>query len=308
MAAMGVSVVRWFVLCDGRAGIAFDDRGFPAGPDPYLFIDLDAALEIALSVGIALDLVLLDHHWMFKGLHATLTDAVTGELLSARLPDGRADVLLEEDGRTALLEHVLVPLVRRYGRHGERADLQEAVVAYELMNEPDFVVEEWETDLSRKVKRPLPFASLAELVAGLSDAVHRCSNAVTTIGTARLHNLWAWDDDALGLDVLQIHTYPDRRLPNGEDLFGRPAASLGMRRMVILGEFPGDAPNQHPRWASPPDTTLEEYLEFGLSGGYLGAWPWSFSGTDAYGRFPTAPMEAFARRHPDLVNPRAIVI
>jgi hypothetical protein len=54
----------------------------------------------------------------------------------------------------------------------------------------------------------------------------------------------------------------------------------------------------------PPDHTLEEYLEFALAGGYLGAWPWSFSGTDAYGRLPMDSLRRFGERHPALVNSR----
>ena len=50
--------------------------------------------------------------------------------------------------------------------------------------------------------------------------------------------------------------------------------------------------------------TLDEYLEFALAGGYAGAWPWSFSGTDEYGRLPAEPLKRFAERHPELVNPR----
>ena len=51
---------------------------------------------------------------------------------------------------------------------------------------------------------------------------------------------------------------------------------------------------------------LEEVLEASVSGGYAGAWPWSFSGTDGYGRLPLAPLRAFAWRHPDLTNDRAV--
>ena len=40
------------------------------------------------------------------------------------------------------------------------------------MNEPDFVIEEWEADLSAHVRRPLPFAAMAELVTRLSAVVH----------------------------------------------------------------------------------------------------------------------------------------
>ena len=49
---------------------------------------------------------------------------------------------------------------------------------------------------------------------------------MTTLGGARLRNLWAWEDAALGLDLLQVHSYPDLRHPARDvDLFGTPAAS-----------------------------------------------------------------------------------
>ena len=305
MAALGFVAARWFVFCDGRAGIVYDDRGLPIGPDPHLFADLDAALEIARDAGMRIDFVLLDHRWMFTGVRETIADPVTGGLLDARLPEGRARVLASQAGRDRLLERVIVPLVRRYGRAGERADLAASVLAFEFMNEPDFVIEEWERDLSPHVRRPLRFEVVAELVSRLSDAIHEHSPALATLGGARVHNLWAWDDDALGLDVLQVHSYPDTRYPEREaDLFGMPAAALGVRRPIILGEFPGNGSEQHPEGAAPPATTLDEYLEFAVSAGYAGAWPWSFSGTDAYGRFPEEPLRRFAARHPDLMNPR----
>jgi hypothetical protein len=306
MAALGFRVARWFVFCDGRAGIVYDDAGRPLGPDPHLFADMDAALEIARGAGMALDLVLFDHRWMFEGVRDRVADPITGDLLEARLPQGRAAVLHAPSGREALLDRVVRPLVRRYGRRGERADLAPHVFAYEFMNEPDFVIDEWERDVSSHVPRPLPFAVVGELIAGVSDIVHRHSAALTTLGGARLHNLWAWDDDALGLDLVQVHSYPDTRHPDRDaDIVGMRAGSLGVRRAVILGEFPGNGPEQHPAGASPPSTTMEEYLEFAVAGGYAGAWPWSFSGTDAYGRLPEAPLRAFAQRHPDLVNPAA---
>ena len=306
MAALGFTVVRWFVFGDGRAGIVFDERGLPAGVDPHFFVDLDAGLEIARDAGIALNLVLLDHRWMFEGVRETIADPATGTLLEARLPHGRARVLHAPAGRAALFDRVIEPLVRRYGRGGARADLSSQVFAFEFMNEPDFVVEEWERDVSSHVSLPLAFAALAELVAALSDLVHAHSPALTTIGSARSHNLWAWDDEAYGLDVIQVHSYPDLRHPERDaDLFGTSAASLHLSRPVILGEFPGNGPDQHPPEASPPATTLDDYLEFALTCGYAGAWPWSFSGTDGYGRLPVEPLRRFAARHPELVNPRA---
>ena len=78
-----------------------------------------------------------------------------------------------------------------------------------------------------------------------------------------------------------------------------------MSRPVLIGEFPGNGPEHHGPGAVPPPT-LEEYLEFAVRSGYAGAWPWSFSGTDRYGRLPAERLRRFAERHPDLVNPRAI--
>jgi hypothetical protein len=306
MAALGFVVVRWFVFADGRAGIVYDDTGLPAGLDPHFFADLDVALEIARGTGIALNLVLLDHRWMFEGVRETIADPATGALLEASLPHGRARVLESAAGRRALFDHVLAPLVTRYGHTGTRADLSRSIFAFELMNEPDFVIEEWERDVSSHVARPLKFEALADVVAALSDLVHARTAALSTMSAARSYNLWAWDDPELGLDVLQVHSYPDVKHPERDiDLFGTRAAALRVSRPLILGEFPGDAPEQHPPDASPPATTLEQYLEFAVTAGYAGAWPWSFSGTDAYGSVPEEPLRAFASRHPELVNSRA---
>jgi len=305
MARLGFVVVRWFLFCDGRAGIVFDDRGLPLGLDEQFFADLDAGLEIARDANIRLNLALFDHHWLFSGLSQPLADAVTGELLDATLPEGRSRVFLSERGHDALFDRVLEPLTVRYSEGGARSDLTAQIFAFELMNEPDFVIEEWERDLSPRAARPLPFALFSEVLSDFSDLVHASSPALVTVGGARLHNLWAWDDDALGLDVLQLHSYPDVRLPGRDaDVFGTPASALGVKRRVILGEFPGNAVEQHPGGASPPERTLEEYLEFALAGGYLGAWPWSFSGTDEYGRLPVDALRRFGDRHPGLVNPR----
>ena len=306
MAALGFTVARWFLFCDGRSGIVYDDIGLPTGIDSPFFTDLDAGLEIARDAGIRIDIVLLDHHWMFSGLHHAFADTATGTLLAARLPEGRAQVLASTEGRERLFGTVMHPLVHRYGPRGLRADLGSAILAYELMNEPDFVIEEWEQDLSARVARPLRFDVIAGLVSRLSDLVHsEHPGVLTTLGCARADNLWAWDDEAIGLDVLQVHSYPNMRNPARDpSILEVPARGLGVRRPVILGEFPGNAPHAHPADVQPPLTTLDEYLEFAVSGGYLGAWPWSFSGTDAYGRIPVEPLQRFAARHPDLVNPR----
>jgi len=146
------------------------------------------------------------------------------------------------------------------------------------------------------------------MVTRVSEMVHTHTGALTTIGCARLHNLWAWEDPALELDFLQLHSYPDPKHPERDaDVFGRSVATLGTRKRVVLGEFPGDGARRHPPGVTHPERTLDEYLEFALAAGYAGAWPWSFSGTDDYGSLPETSLVEFARRHEALVNPRCVV-
>jgi hypothetical protein len=291
IARLGFVVARWFVFCDGRSGIVYDDRGLPAGLDDRVFTDMDAGLEIAREANVRIDFVLFDHHWLFSGIHHTLADPVTGDLLEARLPEGRARILLSQEGHDALFERVIEPFVQRYGERGARADLRDQIFAFEFMNEPDFVVDEWERDRSPRVARALPFAALAAAVSRFSEVVHTWSPAIVTLGGARADNLWAWDADALGLDMLQLHAYADTPHPGDVDPFSTPVRELDLQRAVILGEFRSSAP-------------LEDCLEQALAGGYAGAWPWSFSGTDRYGRLPVNALRRFGVRHPELVNPR----
>jgi hypothetical protein len=307
MAALGFTVARWFLFGDGRAGIVYDERGVPVGCDAHLFEDVDAALAIAGGVGIRIVFVLLDHHWMFDDIPDVVADSTSGRLLDAPLIGGRAHVLTSSHGREALMKTVIEPLVTRYGRNGIRADLGRHLFAFELMNEPDFVVEEWHRDRHPRVSRPIRFGALADLVAQLSVIVHATTDALSTIGCARLDHLPAWNDTRLGLDCVQVHSYPDTRHPHRDrDVYGIAADALGTNLPVVLGEFPGDAPRRCPDGAHPPPWTLGDYLDFALNAGYVGAWPWSFSGTDAYGRLPHEPLMEFARRHPGIVNPLAL--
>lgn len=293
MARLGFVVARWFVFCDGRAGITYDDRGLPAGLDEQFFVDLDAALEIARDTGIRVDLVLFDHHLVFRGIHQSLADPITGDLLEARLPEGRAAVLLTQEGHDALFEQAIEPLVRRYGHNGARADLGDRIFAFEFMNEPDFIIDEWERDRSPRVSRAVPFAALAVALARFSELVHAYTPAIVTLGGARADNLWAWDAEGLSLDVVELHAYPDSPHPGDVDPFITPARLLDVRHEVILGEFRSSAP-------------LDDCLEQAIAGGYAGAWPWSFSGTDTYGRLPVDALRRFGQRHPELVNPRFV--
>ena len=164
---------------------------------------------------------------------------------------------------TAFIDRVLDPFLERYGAH-------DAIHSYDVINEPDWRPE-W------------PIENLRAFVGAAADRIHATSRALVTLGGGRVRNAKEWDDPAYGLDFAQVHSYPDVRYPDrDESLFGRTAASFGLTKPLLIGECPSD-PRRHPEGHLSPAYTLEDYLALARDGGYLGAWPWSFKGVDAFG-------------------------
>ena len=164
---------------------------------------------------------------------------------------------------TAFIDRVLDPFLDRYGAH-------DAIHSYDVINEPDWRPE-W------------PIENLRAFVGAAADRIHSKSRAQVTLGGGRVRNAREWDDPAYGLDFAQVHSYPDVRYPDRDDsLFGRTAASFGLTKPLLIGECPSD-PRRHPEGHLSPAYTLDDYLTLAREGGYMGAWPWSFKGVDAFG-------------------------
>jgi hypothetical protein len=163
----------------------------------------------------------------------------------------------------AFIDRVVDPFLDRYGAH-------EAIHSYDVINEPDWRPE-W------------PIENLRAFVGAVADRIHSTSRAQVTLGGGRVRNVKEWDDRAYRLDFVQVHSYPDVRYQDRDDwLFGRTAASFGLTLPLLIGECPSD-PRKHPEGHLSPAYTLHDYLTLARDGGYLGAWPWSFKGVDAFG-------------------------
>jgi hypothetical protein len=95
-----------------------------------------------------------------------------------------------------------------------------------------------------------------------------------------------WDHPAYGLDVIQVHSYPDVRYQDRDvSVFAHAAADFALTKPILIGEFPTH-PRVHPAGHLSPSYTLEDYLRHARDAGFLGAWPWSFKGVDAFGSPP----------------------
>lgn len=298
MAAMGVATARWFVLTDGRGGLEWAPDGRLVGLADGFFEDMDTALEIARNAGVGLCLVLFDYSWM---LHRE-EHAPDGERLFVTRPE----LLATATGVAEIMATIVDPFLARYGRGGEQANLGAVIRMVDVINEPDWVTSELAPTRSRDEKtgerhlrRPFARAELARLVRAVADRVHAHLDALVTVGGGRVKFAAEWDDPAYGLDVIQLHSYPDVRHPDRDrTLIGLPAAALRVSKPVLIGEHPANSIRRHPPSHHPPDYSLQDYVCRARDHGYLGAWPWSFKGVDEFGAVSPAEMLSAVRALP----------
>lgn len=243
LADRGLRHVRWFMFCDGRAGLTFDERGVPAGLDAFVFRDVDAALAAAARHGLSLIPVLFDFTWCAR------RRLVNGVQLG-----GRRRVLLRGDERSRLLEWAVQPVLERYGR-------EPVIAVWDLFNEPEWAALGYGSLDPRTSIWPWTMRALLEDLARL---VHSQTRQGATVGLALRRGLRLVR--SASLDLYQLHWY-DRRsrfLPvvsGGWD--GKP---------VLLGEFPTKGSARKPL----------EIVEAARERGYCGAFGWSALAADDY--------------------------
>ena len=251
-AAHGVKAVRWFILCDGRAGIRFDGAGTPVGCDESLFDDVSTALALAADASLLVVPVLFDFLWCAR------RRIVHGVQLG-----GRAGVLRNRRQRDALAARVVAPMLERFGD-------SPTILAWDVMNEPEWVT--WRVG-TWAPWRSVGVGPMRSWLGQLIDLVHRHTRHPATVGSASARWLWLVRD--LGVDVYQPHWYDrlDRRAP-----LARALSHAGLDRPAWLGEYP----TRNSR------TSIEELLDRARGAGYVGAFAWSVLARDEASDFSAA--------------------
>lgn len=242
---VGTRELRWFLLCDGRAGIRYGPDGRTPRLDEAVRRDLDAALDLLARHLLRATFVLLDFHWFRR-------PSVSGHVQLG----GRHHLIADRDVRARLIDDVLVPIVG----HCRGC---ESVAAWDVVNEP-----EWATiglgppwNMAR-----LAFREMRAFLDSMLDALREAASQPLTIGLAGLSGL----DLAVGLPVAvhHVHWYDHFGL---DEILSRRVASLGLDRPLVLGEFPTR------------DTALgaRTIVDAARRAGYAGAFAWSLLADDA---------------------------
>jgi hypothetical protein len=243
----GLSLVRVFLLCDGRSGIRYKD-GLPLGLDDAFFADVDALLDAARRHHLQLMPVLLDFHLCQP--YRLVSGVETG---------GRSHLLADPGPRSALIERVLGPILEKYADH-------DSIAAWDVFNEPEWCLRKpglfW--------RRGLSFDSAQRFLHEVVDLVRSLTRHAVTIGSA---GTWRLElVRSLSLDFYQVHWYESA----GLEQLRRPVEELDLDAPVILGEFPGVLR----RWSVP------EVLGAARAAGYRGALVWSLLSGDDHAGYP----------------------
>jgi hypothetical protein len=240
----GARVVRWFLLCDGRAGIRFNKAGTPVGPDESLFRDIDAALEAAAAAGMKLIFVLLDFLWFGQaGQHNGVQVGGRGPALSAPYKQRQ------------LRRRLLRPLLERYGR-------SPAILAWDIINEPEWATRGWG---GKSGGGAVSFTAMRRFIKRMARLVHRHTVHLATVGLANAAGLPLVG--GCGLDVYQVHWYDRWESVAPLDW---PVPEMGLDRPLLLGEFPTKNSSRSP----------EAIAAAARRSGYCGALAWSALATD----------------------------
>jgi hypothetical protein len=243
-----IRVVRWFMFCDARAGIVFSQDGTVQGLDPYVFKDMDVAVDEARKHNLMLIMVLFDYNLAQKPEH-----------LAGVQTSGRSNLISDTKARESLMNNALKPLFARYGHDG-------AVVAWEIINEP-----EWCTRVPGGGfdQYAVSKGAMQQFVAEAAALIHSDTEQAATVGSARRNFLYLWKQS--GLDFYQYHFYPWMEHGLGRTPYNYAAARLKLDKPCLVGEMPTNVATDYVR-----------YLDQGLANQYAGTLGWSLRATDKY--------------------------
>ncbi len=246
--ASGARVVKWRLFNDGRYSPTFDQDGHPTGLDNEFYQDVDAALALARQHNLYVIFTLFNSGFW-------TTDCVQRNVHLG----GHGDTLTDPVRERELLDRAIIPALRHVGS-------SDRVLGFEIIAEPEWGIVETNTDKDNRSKVSLDV--VRRFVREIAAAIHVYTPALATVESNRASNMSRWR--GLGLDYYSFSWY-DWMQP--WEPLNRPAASFGLDRPIVLGEFPSSGSKYYP---------ISQVYDIAYRQGYAGAFAWSYGNNDQY--------------------------
>ncbi len=277
MAETGINACRIWIDCNGTVGVQIEDDGTVIGATDKHWQDLDSLFSLAAKheIYIMATLMSFDH---FKNAKQ----------------DGWRAMMQNNDKIDTYIDNYVIPFCKRY-------DSNDYVWSIDLINEPDWVIENEECG-------KLPWDALGNYFARASAAIHEnTDDMLVTVGIAMIkYNSTKFDGNYASDEYLQKlynneNAYVDYWSPHYYDWmaswYGVPfevtAEEFGidLTKPCVVGECSHEGVNIRKR-VKP----LEDCYEWAYNNGWNGVFGWTdrdlFSSADGLKQFEAVKLAA----------------
>lgn len=239
MHKMGIQVVRWWIFTDCRAGIVFDEKGYPLRIQDEVLNHLDFVMnELCPKYEISM-------YWC---------------LLSGLLNTNHFNLITDPKIRRAYIQKVITPLAERYRNHL-------SLFAFDLMNEPESDIAGSSGNWS---PRGIDWTMMRAFLKECADAIHFVApNTKISVGSGwhGFENVKRGLYKDLGLDFYDFHLYTDETsLPLVE--------SLKLDKPCLIGEY--NTKESTAADESKQTRLVKRFLQDARAKGYMGVLVWSY--------------------------------
>ncbi|HXT96440.1 MAG TPA: cellulase family glycosylhydrolase [Polyangia bacterium] len=272
--AAGGRVVRWWFHANGYATPGYDSSGLTQ-KIPQSHIDgVKAILAAANSAGLAVNVSL----WSFDMLQGP----GSGETIPAATLTNNQNLLTVDVNRQAYIDNYLTPLVMALqGTPG--------LYSYEIFNEPEGMTTEhgWTANSTNK-GLSVPEAMIQKTVNWFAAAIHAADPTVLVTNGSQTFDYCSnvsgktnyYSDAALRsaggkqtgtLDFYEVHYYTSNG--TSDSCFLNPASHWALDKKLVMGEFAA---------AATDNVAVNDLFTTIFTGGYDGAWAWSYNSDDPW--------------------------
>ena len=279
--AAGGNAIRWWLFNNmSQSPTINETTHLVTGLKENTSANMKKALDIAEEYGVMVSMCLFSHNLMEPNQWG---------LYNEKLDIEANKKLFTDEGTSAFINNVLIPVVKAIGNHN-------ALMTWEVFNEPEGMTNVgWTTEKLEK-------ATLQKFTNKIAAAIHTENpELLVSTGSVNIQYQKWWNDSELiaaggesngTLDFFQTHYYPYYQA-DAVSPFVNTATQMQTTygydaKPMIIGEFPASGwagTTYTASMAAKTEITAEQAYRNAFDGGYAGALAWQYIGDKTEANF-----------------------